>query len=317
MPPRRPSRRSAVEHTGTRTVEEDDQSVYRLAHRTFAEHLTQEPATSRHWHADIVRRAIKEIEANENPNPYWLRHTSAHCADAGQDACEAVSRSAALDQLRPRAVSAGAMRSLFGRGPYLRDYCDHRQRSPTRYGSASRPMGHQAGVSRPPSRDLVAARRRHSATWSVAWDALARRPLHAVLTGHTGSVSAMAAVPLPDGRSLLATRQQRWHGAAVGPGHRRGPRGPWADVGVIRSLRCTGGRSCRARRSGPAGVRLISDQHASLVAALSRCSKGLGTRLCWAISGPLSTAKAGRLRYPPCRRHTGHVFSLETRLDAA
>ena len=98
---------------------EDDQSVYRLAHQTFAEHFTQESASSRRWHADIVRRAIKEIEANETPNPYWLRHTSAHCAEAGRDTWDAVSRSAALDQLRPGAVAADAMRSLSVGGLYL------------------------------------------------------------------------------------------------------------------------------------------------------------------------------------------------------
>ena len=66
-----------------------------------------------------MRRAIKEIEANETPNPYWLRHTSAHCAEAGRDTWDAVSRSAALDQLRPGAVAADAMRSLSVGGLYL------------------------------------------------------------------------------------------------------------------------------------------------------------------------------------------------------
>jgi hypothetical protein len=47
-------------------------------------------------------------------------------------------------------------------------------------------------------------------------------------------------------------------------------------------------------------VRLvISDQHAGLVAPLARVFQGNVTTLCWILSGPSSTANAGRLRYPP------------------
>jgi WD40 repeat protein len=185
---------------------EDDQTVYRLAHRAFAEHFTQESVTSRRWHFDIVRRAIEEIEANESLNPYWLRHTSAHCAESGRDAWEAVSRSAVVDQLRPRAVAADAMRSLFGRGAVPLEIAaiiagaHHLEAAPTaeRWGLMQL-FGARLGGS------LVAARRRHSATWSLVWGAVSHRPLHAVLTGHTDPVRAVAAVPLPNGRTLLAS----------------------------------------------------------------------------------------------------------------
>ncbi|SES41452.1 hypothetical protein, partial [Lentzea albida] len=37
------------------------------------------------------------------------------------------------------------------------------------------------------------------------WDPVTGQPVGDPLTGHTGRVAAVAAVPLPDGRTLLAT----------------------------------------------------------------------------------------------------------------
>ena len=40
--------------------------------------------------------------------------------------------------------------------------------------------------------------------WAVNWASVRQRQLHASLTGHQGAVRAVAAVALPDGRTLLA-----------------------------------------------------------------------------------------------------------------
>ena len=45
---------------------EHDQTVYRLAHRTFVEHFTQDRDQCRAWHQAIVTAAIASIERESN-----------------------------------------------------------------------------------------------------------------------------------------------------------------------------------------------------------------------------------------------------------
>ena len=65
------------------------------------------------------------------------------------------------------------------------------------------------------------------------------------------------------------------------------------------------------KERGLAEVRLVTSDTPISSPRWAGCPKGLGTRLCRAISGPLRNAKVGRSRCLP-----GRLRALETRLDA-
>jgi WD40 repeat protein len=239
---------------------EHGQTVYRLAHRTFAEHLIGDSELIRGWHDGIVQRAILELEGANN-NPYWIHHVSAHCAAGGLDAWNLLAQSDAIDMLDPVAVGSDAMRSLFARGPM-----------PVNVGAVIA-SGHQLRTTpkseRVVIRQLAAARLNGAlvtktthpeAACDLSWAAVARRPLHAILAGHGSPVWAVAAVPLPDGRVLLASgggdgSVRLWDpatGAPVGnplTGHSRG-------VSALAALPLPDGRMLLASGGDDGSVRL-------------------------------------------------------------
>jgi WD40 repeat protein len=99
-----------------------------------------------------------------------------------------------------------------------------------------------------------------AAPWSIVWLRVPRRPVHVVLGGHTGAVGAVAAVPLPDGRLLLATGSadatvRLWDpitGSPVGEpltGHT-------SRVDAVAVVRLADGRTLLATGSSDATVRL-------------------------------------------------------------
>ncbi len=98
-----------------------------------------------------------------------------------------------------------------------------------------------------------------SASWSVVWVQLRLRSVHVVLTGHTGPVIALAAVPLPDGRTPARHRQLGQHGAAVEPRHRHPGRPP---AHRPHRLGDRGGGGAAARRTHPARHRQLGSDGA-------------------------------------------------------
>ncbi|WP_410659519.1 hypothetical protein [Amycolatopsis sp. lyj-112] len=186
---------------------EHGQTVQRLAHRTFVEHF---PADAHQTIAATLTNHLAEAPERA-ANPYLAHYLSGHAGHAGEQAWILLGgHPGVLDRLDPASVAADAWRTAFGRHPLL----------PAITGviSASHRLVTAASADRPGLRQLAMAR--HTTTsdiyrheppphdqhaWHVRWAALTPAPTHRTLTGHTDSVEAVAAIPLPDGRILLAT----------------------------------------------------------------------------------------------------------------
>ncbi|PNE16421.1 WD40 repeat domain-containing protein [Amycolatopsis sp. BJA-103] len=182
------------------------QTVYRLAHRTFAKHFTADA------HLAITAAMTNYLaEAPEqSANSYLAHHLSGHAGYAGEQAWILLGHHpGVLDRLDPASVAADAWRTAFGRHPL----------PPAIAGviGASHQLITAVPSERPGIRQL--AMTRHTATrdihrheppphdqraWHVRWAALVSAQTHRTLAGHAGGVLAVVAVPLPDGRTLLA-----------------------------------------------------------------------------------------------------------------
>ena len=192
------------------------QTVYRFAHRTFAEHFLarweQTPRGGTTLLAERERqvsRALMEAverKTQDTTNPYLARYLSGHVANA--DAWEDLAgRPGALDRLDPNAVTADALRTIMGRGhiaPSIagvlgarhdlansatRDRAGLRQLAMTRY-----------SLQRVPDEALTAAM-----PWGVAAAAVDQVALHVLLSGHNGYVNCLCTVSSPDHGTLVAS----------------------------------------------------------------------------------------------------------------
>jgi WD40 repeat protein len=142
--------------------------------------------------------------ASTGLNPYLRRHLSGHVGEV--DAWPLLAEEdEVLDLLIADAVVADATRTAFGTGQlpaevaavlstrHLIAAASAEQRRAVRQAamawSRAAPRGSGVGA----------------ASWSIVWAQLQPRSVHVVLTGHTNWVTSVATVPLPDGRTLLAT----------------------------------------------------------------------------------------------------------------
>jgi WD40 repeat protein len=197
---------------------EHGQTVYRLAHRTFAEHFTTESGIAnemspedRSQHHAIVSHLIRSARADPTAelNPYLTHYLSAHAGAAGEQTWhELASYPGVLDRLDPLTVGADAVRTAFGRFTLPPEIAGvvgarHLLAQATfhdRPGLRQLAMARHAGVTRADIGDGSDV-----AGWSVKWANIVGQPTHLTLTGHTGGVWAVCAVRSPDGRTLLAT----------------------------------------------------------------------------------------------------------------
>ncbi|WP_169796219.1 NACHT and WD repeat domain-containing protein [Granulicoccus phenolivorans] len=240
---------------------EHEQTVYRLAHRTFAEHLTANPDETAVRHAQIVGRAIIEVDPATPTNPYWQHYTSAHCVAAGRSAWEQLDRAPALDALAPRAVAQDAMRSLFGWGPLPSRIAasiyaaEQLQATPPSQRAAVRRLAMFRVAANPTDTEAPLDQ-----PWWPVWAATRRYPVQAILPGHSDRVKALAVLPLPNGQTLLASGSddhtvRLWDPATGKPvgdpltGHTR-------EVRALAVLPLPDGRTLLASGSGDHTVRL-------------------------------------------------------------
>ncbi|GAA1363274.1 WD40 repeat domain-containing protein [Catellatospora chokoriensis] len=179
----------------------------------------------------LLERTRRALPAT-TPNAYVVRYLAEHVAEAGTWSGLAAAPEV-LDELDPQAVASVALRTAFGRadlpeaisatlaGRHLLAAVPARDRALVRAITAIR---HAGGA---PSRTA-----RRGCVWRLVWARLRRDPWQVVLAGHSAGVTALASVPLPDGRVLLAAgcadgRIRLWDPSSGDPvgmpltGHRR------------------------------------------------------------------------------------------------
>jgi len=197
---------------------EDGQSVYRLAHRTFQEHFAggsvtrDRQAALRVQHARVATALLSAAQAGlpGEPNRYVQRHLAGHVAASASWSALAQLPDV-LDRLDPDSVAAGVLAHAFGRGG---------EALPAEI-AAVVSTRHLLGPLRPEERRLTRAvamarlgsdalRRAQSAPKRegeprLRWATLEPSATHVALAGHTGAVTSLVALPLADGRCLLAS----------------------------------------------------------------------------------------------------------------
>jgi hypothetical protein len=189
---------------------EDGQSVYRLAHRTFQEHFinsSDHPKLARNVCKALIVAADSVDVEDADLNPYLVRHLAEHAAQLGLEGWHFLAEHPrALDQIDPDRVATEAMRRGFGsslppeilgvvRASHILREADVRDRAGLRQLS----MAH-LGVSQLTGREAEGLD-----AWAVMATALRHESVSRTLTGHAGSVEAMALLVGLDGRQLLAT----------------------------------------------------------------------------------------------------------------
>ncbi|MFI5677608.1 hypothetical protein [Streptomyces cellulosae] len=321
---------------------ESGQSVYRLSHRTFAEHFTSAAPASGHdeRHQRITEHLASHADGRlpaTSPNPYLVHHLPTHAALAGPPGWQTLAdHPLLLDRLNPTAVTISVMLNAFGRidlppaiagvvaaHPFLAaaspaDRPGLRQLATTRYTDQTIPA--------PPAHTPQDPH----ATWSVRWAHLKRHPLHLPLTGDTGgAVGAVAAFTGPDDRTLLATGSRDgsvrvWDLATaqpVGEPMRGHPSGVGAMVTFTgpdgRTLLATGSRDGSVRVWDPATGRLVGEPmrgHSGGVGAMVAFTGPDGRTLLatgsWGGSVRVWDPATGRLVGEPMGGHSGGVAAF-------
>ncbi|WP_034263877.1 AAA family ATPase [Actinospica robiniae] len=266
---------------------EDGGSVYRLAHRTFQEYFAATlpapvPSNPQDAHAAIATAlaALARASRPRQPGAYIVRHLTAHVAIS--DEWPLLSRDTRLlDALDPDAVAADMLRAKFGAARVSDEVAAVLS---ARHLLRTLPVAQRALV-----REIAQARLSGDTTRGAAlrWACLRSEPLHLVMTGHVGAVLALAVVPLPDGRTLLASAG--------------------AD-GTVRLFDTATGWSVGEPLTG----------HAGAVSALAPLSPGSnGGRAHLASAGVDGTIRlwdcvTGRQLGAPLREHTAAIRTLVT-----
>jgi WD40 repeat protein len=187
-------------------------TVYRLAHRTFAEYfqgnrsvMVDYRAAQRSAAAALLAyaREIKAADPDAVLHPYLVRHLSGHIADADLWN-DLVMAPRVLDGLDAEAVTADALRTLFGR----RDI-------PALIAGV---IGARDALVRAAPMDRAGLRQLASATyggdqlieeptrsWGIAAGQVAQSVMHIRLAGHEGPLNKVCMVSLPDGRDAVAS----------------------------------------------------------------------------------------------------------------
>jgi WD40 repeat protein len=191
---------------------EDGQSVFRLAHRTFAEQLLAGPRRAAE-HLAVLRRLLASARAMSELNPYLLSHLSGHALAAGPEGWAALGDCPdVLDRLDLRALISDTWRVPGGldRLPAAVVGACATGHLAALGGPADRRGLRQLGVAWNAGRwDLPVvgpdARPGEDSAWEVRRARLPRHPRHLTLTDHGAAVRGLAAAPSRAGSVVLAS----------------------------------------------------------------------------------------------------------------
>ena len=182
-------------------------TVYRLAHRTFVEYFTgigTQRDRRRRAAAALLHSAARIAATDPSRMPAYLaRHLSGHAAEADMWD-DLVGYPCVLDGLDPHAVTADALRTLFGRRsvpPPVAGIIGARD-ALTDAALADRPgLRHLATTIHSPQHVIDEP----ATSWGIAAAQAGQATVHVRLSGHTGVVSQVLSLTLPDRRIALAS----------------------------------------------------------------------------------------------------------------
>ncbi len=191
---------------------ESRQSVYRLAHATFASTLVaeltpgDEEVPARAQQAAIAERLIALANEDGPMNPYLERHLAGHVAE-GRVWEKLAAAPMVLDRLDPTSVASNVLRTSFGRldvPPPI-----------AAVAGASHLLSDQQADARAATRAVAAARYtpvaptagdRLGANWAWKWAHLRKDPLHLVIAAGLPRVSCLSPVVLDRERTEVTGR---------------------------------------------------------------------------------------------------------------
>jgi WD40 repeat protein len=178
---------------------EDDQSVYRLAHRALAELLGAGETPRRH--VAIVRELLAAAGPGEPLNRYVAAHLCGHAARVPEAWWLIAERPDVLDRLDPASVAAHAFPAGLANVPpeiagvaMMADVLDQA-------GEQDRPGWRQIGTARHGGHPGLAV----AGHWSPRWAALAHRPPSHVVGRHPGPVTALAVASSDAGQLMIVS----------------------------------------------------------------------------------------------------------------
>lgn len=196
---------------------EHGQTVYRLAHRTFAEYFVNNRnsrTTQQDRHLAITQRLITEVvnhidtAPHVDLNAYLATYLSAHAGAAGQQAWQLLAgHPRVLDRLNPAAVTVDAMRTAFGRLPLPIEIAavigvNHQLSTAP---PADRTGLRRLAVARHSSSRLLPQEHGAAPSWSVVWAEVRRQSTHLQLIGHSNRLIDVVSFTDPNGSIVLAS----------------------------------------------------------------------------------------------------------------
>ncbi|WFE59206.1 WD40 repeat domain-containing protein [Micromonospora sp. WMMD712] len=190
---------------------EDGSAVYRLSHQTFRDHLSAAPdaADRRSRIADAL---LKAVAGTTGPLDRHLRRNLSAYVRAGERWAALAALPDVIDGLDPQALAADVVQAAFQGRPVpaamagIVDVWAAMAEVPVPERGLYRWLGlagQQGLVTVEPDGPPVVA-----GPWRLRWAARERRPSRGRLPGSGREITALAAVPLTDGRTLLAAGSQ-------------------------------------------------------------------------------------------------------------
>ncbi|WP_329271424.1 WD40 repeat domain-containing protein [Streptomyces sp. NBC_01451] len=196
---------TGVEGTQAR-AEHGGETVYRLAHRTFIEYfLARDPEQAVRDRHNAARALLSIAAGSKAPAmpAYLARHLSGHVAEA--DLWEQLAElPSVLDRLQPRAITADALRTLFGRKAVpppvagVIGACEVLEKAHP----GDRPGLRQLSMAKYSGRQIA---EESTGGWGIASARIGHMTVHAQLSGHSAPVNRVRGLSLFDGRSTLAS----------------------------------------------------------------------------------------------------------------